>query len=213
MKYKAIFFDLDGTLTNPEKGILNCIQYACDYYGVKAEWDSLKKYIGPPLKDTFTELLGADKADEATSKYRERFAPVGLYENEIYDNVPNALEKLKNAGFVLCTASSKPQEFVEKILDHFDILKYFDYVGGATMDGKISEKDDVIKSVLDKTGLENNEVLMVGDRKYDLLGAEKMNMDAVGVLYGFGDFNELSACKNVCLINDITELCDILITK
>ena len=81
------------------------------------------------------------------------------------------------------------------------------------MDGKISEKDDVIKSVLDKTGLENNEVLMVGDRKYDLLGAEKMNMDAVGVLYGFGDFDELSAYKNICLINDITELCDILITK
>ncbi len=207
MGYKAIFFDLDGTLTNPEEGILNSIQYAADYYNVATVRENLKKYIGPPLVDTFKELIGEDKAEEAVEKYRERFAAGGgMYENEIYPHVRQTLAALKDKGYILCTASSKPQIFVDKILEHFDIKKYFDFVGGASLDGTVSKKEDVINLVLQQTGIENSQVLMVGDRKFDLEGARRMNMDAVGVLYGFGSYEELSACKNIALIKDITEL-------
>ena len=121
MRYKAIFFDLDGTLTNPEEGIVNSIRFAAEFYGLQ-NVDELKpgfrKYIGPPLLDTFIELLGPDVqlAEAAVAKYRERFAPIGLYENQIYPGVTETLEKLKEMGYVLCTASSKPEKFVETIL-------------------------------------------------------------------------------------------------
>ena len=210
MKYKAIFFDLDGTLTNPELGITNCIQYAAEYYGVKTKREDLVKYIGPPLRDTFVELVDEEHADEAVAKYRERFAPIGLFENEVYDGVPQTLEELKNRGYVLCTASSKPQNFVDTILEHFDLKKYFDFVGGATMDGRISKKEDVIKSVLSDTGFRPEEVLMIGDRMFDLTGAAEFGMDAVGVLYGFGSREELSAYDSIALIDNICELLKIL---
>lgn len=210
MKYKAVFFDLDGTLTNPELGITSCIQYAAEYYGVKTKREDLRKYIGPPLRDTFVELIDEDHADDAVKKYRERFAPVGLFENEVYPGVPETLEKLKDMGYVLCTASSKPQNFVDTILEHFDLKKYFDFIGGATMDGRISKKEDVINIVLDETGFTPQDVLMVGDRMYDLTGAAEFGMDAVGVLYGFGSREELSAYDSIALIDNICELIKIL---
>lgn len=207
MRYKAVFFDLDGTLTNPEEGILNSIQYATDYYNVPTKRRNLRKYIGPPLLDTFVELLGEDKAQRAVEKYRERFSEGGgLFENEIYSGVKETLSKLKDAGYVLCTASSKPQVFVDRILEHFEIKQYFDFVGGATLDGTVSKKEEVISKVLRQTGFKSHEVLMVGDRKYDLEGARHFGMDAVGVLYGFGSRQELENCPNVAIIEDINEL-------
>ncbi|MBR5520858.1 MAG: HAD-IA family hydrolase [Oscillospiraceae bacterium] len=210
MKYKAIFFDLDGTLTNPELGITNCIRYAAEYFGVKTKREDLVKYIGPPLRDTFVELINDESADEAVAKYRERFAPIGIYENEVYPGVPQVLETLKEKGYILCTASSKPQNFVDTILDHFDLKKYFDFVGGATMDGRISKKEDVIDIVLAETGFKPEEVLMVGDRMYDLAGAAEFGMDAVGVLYGFGSHEELSGYDSIALIDNICGLLEIL---
>ncbi|MBQ8603758.1 MAG: HAD hydrolase-like protein [Oscillospiraceae bacterium] len=210
MKYKAIFFDLDGTLTNPELGITNCIRYAAEYYGVKTKREDLRKYIGPPLRDTFVELINEECADEAVKKYRERFAPIGLFENEVYPGVPETMAKLKEQGYILCTASSKPQNFVDTILEHFDLKKYFDFVGGATMDGRISKKEDVINEVLRETGFRPEEVLMVGDRMYDLTGAAEFGMDAVGVLYGFGSREELSAYDSIALIDNICGLLKIL---
>lgn len=212
MEYKAVFFDLDGTLTNPEEGILNSIQYTTDFYNVPTERRNLRKYIGPPLLDTFVELLGEDKARRAVDKYRERFSDGGgLFENEIYPGVAETLGNLKNAGYVLCTASSKPQVFVDRILEYFDIKQYFDFVGGASLDGTISKKEDVIANVLRQTDFESCQVLMVGDRKYDLEGARRFGMDAVGVLYGFGSREELENCPNVAIIEDIKELEKILI--
>ena len=215
MKYKAIFFDLDGTLTNPEEGIVNSIRFAAEFYGLKNVEElkpGFRKYIGPPLLDTFIELLGSDveNAEEAVAKYRERFAPIGLYENEIYPGVKETLEKLKSMGYILCTASSKPQKFVDTILEHFEIKKYFDFVGGATMDGRISKKEDVIDYVLKETGFAPAQVLMVGDRMFDLEGAAEFGMDAVGVLYGFGSREELEKCKNIAIIENISELINIL---
>ena len=215
MKYKAIFFDLDGTLTNPEEGIVNSIRFAAEFYGLKNVEElkpGFRKYIGPPRLDTFIELLGPDveKAEAAVAKYRERFAPIGLYENEIYPGVKETLEKLKNMGYILCTASSKPQKFVDTILEHFEIKKYFDFVGGATMDGRISKKEDVIDYVLKETGFAPAQVLMVGDRMFDLEGAAEFGMDAAGVLYGFGSREELEKCKNIAIIENISELINIL---
>ncbi len=147
---------------------------------------------------------------EAVAKYREYYSPHGLYENEIYPNVKETLQRLKEKGYVLCTASSKPEKFVDIILEHFDIRKYFDFVGGATMDGRISKKEDVIDYVIEKTGFKPQEVLMVGDRMFDLQGAKEFGMDAVGVLYGFGSKEELSAYDSIALIEDIGQLLEIL---
>ena len=125
MKYKVIFFDLDGTLTDPQEGICKCINHALSYYGMEKPMKELTKYIGPPLLGSFAELVGEENAAEATVKYRERFSVKGLYENEIYPNVKETLALLKDKGYVLCTASSKPQVYVEKILKYFEIDHFY----------------------------------------------------------------------------------------
>ena len=187
MKYKVVLFDLDGTLTDPQLGICQCINYALEHFGAQPRpFSQLTKYIGPPLLDSFAELLGSENAAAAVEKYRERFSVKGLYENEIYPNVAETLNLLHSKGYILCTASSKPQVFVEKILKHFDIYKYFTVVGGASLDGKICEKEDVIQQVLCSIDADSKEVVMVGDTRFDLIGADKMNLDAIGVTYGFG---------------------------
>lgn len=211
MKYKVILFDLDGTLTDPQLGICQSINYALEHFGVQPKpLDQLTKYIGPPLLDSFAEMLGEEKAAAAVEKYRERFSVTGLYENEIYPNVAETLNLLHSKGYILCTASSKPQIFVEKILKYFDIYKYFTVVGGASLDGKICEKEDVIKQVLEMVKAAPADVVMVGDTKFDLIGADKMNLDAIGVTYGFGSREELEKYPHIALIDDITHIVNLL---
>ncbi|MBQ7816572.1 MAG: HAD-IA family hydrolase, partial [Oscillospiraceae bacterium] len=178
MKYKAILFDLDGTLTDPQLGICQCINYVTEIYGVHKPLNELTKYIGPPLLNSLAELVGSENAEAALARYRERFSTIGLYENEIYPRVDETLETLKEKGYILCTASSKPEIFVRRIMDHFDIAKYFDYIGGASLDESRGAKSDVIKYVLQQINTDNRQVVMVGDTKFDLEGAQKMNMDA-----------------------------------
>ncbi len=211
MKYKAVFFDLDGTLSDPEEGIVNSIKFALDFYNFDYSGYDLATYIGPPLFDTFSSIIGKEKANDAIEKYRERFDGMGgIFENILYDDVELVLKALKEKGYRLFTASSKPEVFVKRILEYFEIDKYFDYMGGSTLDSTRIGKTDVIKYVLEKSKLSSSDVLMVGDRKYDLNSAEKLGMDAVGVLYGFGDFEELNSCKSVKLINNIKEILEIL---
>lgn len=210
MKYKVIFFDVDGTLTDPQEGICKSINFALNHYGKNAELKSLTKYIGPPLYPTFCELLGEEFAEEAIKKYRERFSTIGLFENVVYDGVPQTLKMLKEKGFILCTASSKPQIYVEKILQHFDIAKYFDYIGGATLDGRISEKEDVINDVIAKINEDKKNIVMVGDTKFDLIGAEKMQIDAIGVTYGFADRQELQKYPHIAIIDDIRQISEVV---
>ena len=210
MKYKVILFDLDGTLTDPQEGICKSINHALSYFGIEKPLAELTQFIGPPLLKSFSGLVGEENAADAVKYYRERFSVVGLYENQMYPNVKETLALLKEKGYILCTASSKPQIFVEKILHHFDIAQYFTVMGGATLDGKIGEKEQVIEMVLAAVKAEKADTVMVGDTRFDLIGAEKMGLDAIGVTYGFGAKEELMQYPHIALIDDITEITEIV---
>ena len=194
--YQYILFDLDGTLTNSELGITKSVQHALKKLGIEVEDRTvLRPFIGPPLLESFQVYYGLSKeeSEQAIVYYRERFSVKGLYENEVYPGVEKMLQSLKNSGKQLIIATSKPEKFTMLILEHFDLLKYFDFVAGATMDGSRGEKADVIRYALEKTGIEDkSQVVMIGDRKYDILGAKENGLDSIGVLYGFGDYEELS---------------------
>lgn len=194
--YKYILFDLDGTLTNPELGITNCVMYALEKFGIK-EYDrkKLHTFIGPPLTYSFQNFYGLseEESKQAVAFYRERFSVKGLYENEVYVGVPEMLQNLKEQGKKLIIATSKPEEYTIKILKHFDLYKYFDFVAGATMDGSRGEKADIITYALEISSVEDKcQTIMVGDRKYDILGAKENGLDSIGVLFGFGDYEELT---------------------
>ena len=208
--YQYILFDLDGTLTNPELGITNCVMYALEKYGIKVEdRKSLHPFIGPPLLDSFQQFYNFSKeqSEEAVKYYRERFSAKGLYENEVYDGVPELLQKLKEAGKTIVLATSKPEVFAIKILKYFDLEKYFDYIAGATLDGSRNEKADVIAYALQICGVEDkSKALMVGDRKYDILGAKAHGLDSMGVLFGFGDYAELHEAGATYIVETVNEI-------
>ncbi|MBQ7108886.1 MAG: HAD hydrolase-like protein [Clostridia bacterium] len=192
--YKYLLFDLDGTLTNPYEGITRSFQYALNAYGIEEEQSNLTFVIGPPLTDVFRDVYGfsEEKALEALAKYRERFNEVGWRENEILPGIPELLSKLKASGKILCLATSKPEVYALKIIELFDIAKYFDIAVGAELDGSVCEKHQVINKVLFKLGnppLE--EVLMIGDRKHDIIGAKQCSIASLGVKTGFAKENEL----------------------
>lgn len=189
-------FDLDGTLTNPAEGITNSVAYALDKFGITVEDKrELYKFIGPPLVEAFAEYYGFSKEDseKATAFYRETFRVKGLFENEVYDGVRELLETLKKQGKRLYIATSKPEEFTLKILKHFDLLKYFDFVAAATFDSTRNTKDKVIAYALEKLSIDDkSKVVMVGDRHHDIDGAKVNGIDSIGVLYGFGNEKELT---------------------
>ena len=195
--YNTILFDLDGTLTDPGIGITNSVAYALSKWNIEVtDRSELYKFIGPPLLDSFAEYYGFSEEDcqKALTYYREYFRSKGIYENEVYPGVVKMLETLKNSGKKIILATSKPEEFAIIILKHFDLYKYFDFVAGATMDETRNKKGDVIKYALescsiDKTDLKD--VIMVGDRKHDVHGATENDLDCIGVLFGYGDREEL----------------------
>ncbi len=189
-----ILFDLDGTLTDPGIGITNSVMYALDKFGIKAsDRQELFPFIGPPLIDSFMGLYGFSHADaeRAVAYYREYFGPTGLYENELYGGIHELLSKLKADGYILALATSKPEIYAKEILSHFDLLKYFDFLFGATMDESRNNKNAVIEYGLGTANIDPECAVMVGDRHYDILGAKKFGLSSVGVLYGYGDEKEL----------------------
>lgn len=213
-KKTTLFFDLDGTLTDPMMGITKSVQYALKKSGVIEEdlWN-LTKFIGPPLMDSFQRYYGfsEEKARQAVLYYREYFAPTGKFENVVYDGIPEMLEELKAKGFTLAVATSKPEVFAKDILEHFDLKKYFDFVGGALLDGR-TDKAEVITYVLDSLGVAKEEVLMIGDREHDIIGAAKNQLDSVGVLYGYGDRAEHEACGAGWIVETVEELKEYLLS-
>ncbi len=196
MIFKNILFDLDGTLTDPGLGIKNSIRYALNKEKLPAlPEETLNSFIGPPLIESFMRYCGATEAEgrHLTEVYREYFREKGLYENVVYPGVQETLQKLVKQGHRLFVATSKPEPFAKTILEHFDLLKYFLFVGGATMNETRTKKHEVIQYVLDENHLNPAEALMVGDRSYDIDGAHHCGLKSVGVLYGYGDANELKA--------------------
>ena len=210
--YKYIFFDLDGTLTDPGEGITKSVEYALNKYGIQVEdRRSLYKFIGPPLTDSFSEFYGfsEEKAVEAVSFYREYFGVTGLFENEVYDGIVSVLETLKERGMHLLVATSKPEEYSVRILDKFGLSGYFDFICGATMSGSRVKKADIIAYALESAGVEDkSEVLMVGDRHHDIDGAKVNGLDSMGVTYGYGDRAELEEAGADYIVSAPMEILD-----
>ena len=195
-KYEIILFDLDGTLTDPGIGITNSVAYALNYYGIKVEdKKELECFIGPPLFASFEKYYGFshEKAVEAVEKYREYFSVTGIFENKLYSDTKKALEKIKESGKKIILATSKPEVYANRILEYFDINKYFDKVVGSLLNGERINKGDVIKYALHKAGCPNKKTcIMIGDRSHDIIGAKENGIDSIGVLYGYGSREELS---------------------
>jgi len=214
-KYKYLLFDLDGTITDSSEGIYKCFEYALNHYGIEVEdLNSLRPVIGPPLKDCFMEMYGFDEktAVEAVAKYRERYADVGIFENRVYDGVYEMFSALKDAGYFIVLATSKPETYAKRILEHFKLDKFFDFVAGATIDGKISNKEDVLNKILESLKISNvSDMVMIGDREFDLAGAKAFGMDAIGVLYGFGSEDELNQYPSVLLAQTPGDVANFLV--
>lgn len=193
-KYKHILFDLDGTITDSFDAITKSFAYALEHYGIKVEDRSiLMPVIGPPLRESFMEMFGFDEktAIEAVEKYRERYKVYFLKEHLIYDGVEKLLADLQREGFRLYLATSKPISLAEQIIYHFNLDKYFTYLGGASMDKKRDNKNKVLEYVFEECNIDKASAVMVGDRFHDMEGAAYMGIDAVGVTYGFGSLEEL----------------------
>lgn len=190
-----ILFDLDGTLTDPGEGITNSVAYALEKYGIhEPDHTVLYPFIGPPLVQSFVTRYGFTEAQglQAVTYYREYFKEKGIFENRVYDGIPELLSALKQQGKTLILATSKPEAFAVRILEHFDLMQYFDYAFGATMDQSRTAKADVIRYALESAGITDlDQAVMVGDRLHDIEGAKANSLDSIGVLYGYGDRQEL----------------------
>lgn len=199
----AIFFDLDGTLTDPKPGITRSIQYALqrlDHPTMPTE-DELTWCIGPPLRASFVRLLGAEtSADLAVTYYRERFSDVGLYENGVYDGIGEVLTTLCASGHRLFVATSKPHVFAERIIDHFGLRDHFERVFGSELDGTRVDKSHLLEYALKQASVDPAKTLMIGDRSHDMVGAKNNGMKGIGVLYGYGSRDELleAGAHHVC---------------
>ena len=210
-KYKYILFDLDGTLTDPQEGIINSIQFALKRYNIKKENHELLHFIGPPLHVSFQEIFNTEKeAFEAVSVYREYFSTKGKFENFVYPGIPELLKQLNDTK-ILFVATSKPTIFAEQILHHFNIHHYFKTIIGSNLDGTRTEKKDIIQEILNQyPDLNSNECVMIGDRKFDILGAKYHNIHSIAVSYGYGTVEELTKEAPHHLVHTVNELAEIL---
>lgn len=214
-KYKIILFDLDGTLSDPKVGITKSVQYALQKMDIaEPDIEKLKCFIGPPLQDSFAEFyrFDMDQTQIAIEFYRERFKDKGMYENELYSDIPLLLKSLKELKFTLVVATSKPTVFSERILKHFNIDHYFDIVVGSNLDGTRSSKAEIIQYILEEFKEHKlDSFIMIGDRKHDIIGARKAGIDSIGVTYGYGSFEELRNSNPTYIAERADQLKGILI--
>ena len=215
--YDYILFDLDGTLTDPMVGITTCVPHALKGFGIdEPDLNKLTPFIGPPLKESFMNFYGfnSEEGDRAVALYRERFSVIGLYENEIYPGIPELLQALKAKGKRLAISSSKPTIYVEEILRHFEIHQYFDVIVGSELDGRRTDKAEVVeealKQLLGGEKKAHSEVVIVGDRKFDVEGGQAHDITTVAVSYGYGPMEELVEAKAEFIVNTVEELKDLL---
>lgn len=207
---KTILFDLDGTLTDSGEGIINCAILALEHFGLPIpSRETLRVFVGPPLHESFIRFgVPADRAEEAVEVYRSRYIPIGKFENTPYPGIRELLEALKNRGWKLYVATSKPEVTAVEILEHFDLSKYFRLICGADMGHDREKKSDVIRYLL-KQSPQNGKMLMVGDTKYDVLGAAELGIPAIGVSWGYGDVQEMKDAGAMAIVNTPRELLDL----
>ena len=213
-KFDTLLFDLDGTLTDSTEGILNCLIYAIERMGFEVPEDT-NIFLGPPIRQSFAEFLGmnGEQVDEAVRIFRERYSDTGLFENRVYDSIPGMLERLKSGGKRLMVATSKPQVYAVRIFERFGLAQYFEIVGGAELDGSRDYKDEVIEYVLAKAGItDRSTVLMIGDRRQDVLGAHKTDIECMGILWGYGSVEELTQAGADYIARTPQEAADMLLS-
>jgi phosphoglycolate phosphatase len=208
-----VLIDLDGTLTDSRPGIVACIQHALRTLGHDApEESALLKYIGPPLHAAFRELLSTNQDSEierAIAAYRDRYVAIGMFENSVYAGIPQALAALQARGARLFVATAKPEVFAQRILERFELSHYFVAIHGSELDGRRTDKTDLIAYVLTKSQLHPTQTAMIGDRHHDIEGAIKNRVAAFGVLWGYGTREELSNAGARTLLVAPSELCSL----
>ena len=210
---KTILFDLDGTLTDSGEGIINCVIYALERFGLPIpSRDSLRYFVGPPLHESFIKQgVPAERAEEAVAIYRERYIPIGMFENSPYSGVRELLNKLKADGHSLYVASSKPEWMCVQILEHFDLAKYFTQICGATIDTSRTNKEAVIAYLIHKNGRTDN-MVMVGDTKFDVIGAKIHGIPCIGVSWGYGTVTEMRDAGAAFIADSMRQL-ELLLTQ
>ena len=208
---KSILFDLDGTLTDSGEGIMNCAELALRHFGIPVPArDTMRVFVGPPLSDTFMRFgVPESNVQEAIEVYRSRYIPVGKYENTLYPGIYQVLEALHRDGFKLYVATSKPEAMSIEILEHFEIAKFFDRICGASMDSSRSTKDEVIAYLLEEVRPDGN-LIMVGDTKYDVLGAAVHKLPTIGVSWGYGTVEDLMEAGAASIAHSPVELLSLL---
>ncbi len=204
---KHILFDLDGTLTDSGPGIMNCAKATLAHYGLPIPSEAeLRTFVGPPLHDSFIRFgVSTEEADRAVEIYRERYIPIGAYENDPYPGIRELLEQLCQDGHKLYVATSKPEEISIKILEHFDLAKYFTIICGASLDLSRSSKAAVIAYLLAQTG-RSERTIMVGDTAFDVIGAKAHGIPTVGVAWGYGKVEDMVNAGAVAIVNTMEEL-------
>ena len=211
-KYDAVLFDVDGTLIDSAPGILNTLEEVFARMGVDTTGVNLRRYLGPPLRRSFGEhFTDPAKIEEATGLYRVSYAAKGSHECTAYPGAAEMLRRLKKAGYLLCTATSKPTQVVTPILEEKGLAPLFDFIGGASMDESRDTKTDVVRHVLSQPMLQGKRVLMVGDRSDDMRGAADCGLDAAGALYGYGSREELEPFHPVLYAESCADLAEQLL--
>lgn len=216
LDYDWLLFDLDGTLTDPFEGITRSVEYALNAFGIEVkDRRVLAPFIGPPLVESLTERYGFTMEDAvaAVAKYREYFAVKGLYENELFEGIPELLSDCRKAGYKISMATSKPTHYARIIAEHFDIARYFDAIHGSSLDGTRITKSSVVAEAVAEEHLDPSRALMIGDRRHDVEGAGEHGIRTVGVLYGYGSREEHEAAGAAYIVNDLDELRELLICE
>lgn len=208
---KTIMFDLDGTLTDSGEGIIKCASLALEHFGLPVpDWEEMRTFVGPPLGESFMRYgVPQERVEEAIAVYRSRYIPIGKFENHPYPGIQELLEQLKQHGHTLFVATSKPEAMSIEILEHFDLAKYFRQICGATMDGTRSSKASVIEYLIAGNG-RDGQMIMVGDTKFDILGAKAHGIPAVGVAWGYGAVSQMQQAGAAAIAQSPEQLLGIL---
>lgn len=217
MTRKYILFDLDGTISNSAKGVLNGVLYALQKYGIDEEFENLYSFLGPPLFDEFKKRfnMSDDDANDAVKNYREYYSGTGVYENTAYDGIEEVFKALSDNGKTLILATSKPEKYAKIIMNEYGFTKYFTFIGGASLADKTrNHKDAVIEYCLKECNITNpEECIMIGDREHDVIGAKKFGIETIGVSYGYGTEEELRQAGAKYIAKTSEEICDIILNQ